>query len=246
MRILELDGAWNVRDLGGLPTESGGRTREGLVWRGDALHRLSSKDRDLLFGELGIRLVIDLRTQEEQLIHPPVDIPGVQTVNFSILPEGKIGREPFPVAFPSDLARVYVKNLTEGTAAVARTFEAIADEVAAGAGALFHCAAGRDRTGITAAILLDAVDVDRREIAADYVASNHHLSQVSKRLAENPIYHNDTHTAEDVPPLQAAAIESFLELVDMELGGSVNFLQSAGVPVEAIRKFTADFVLPAG
>ncbi|RSD19708.1 tyrosine-protein phosphatase [Amycolatopsis eburnea] len=243
MRILELDGAWNVRDLGGLPTGTGGRTREGLVWRGDALHRLSPRDRDLLFGQLGIRLVIDLRTQEEQLIHPPVSIPGVQTLNFSILPEGKIGREPFPVAFPSDLARVYVKNLTEGAAAVAQTFEAIAAEVAGGAGALFHCAAGRDRTGVTAAILLDAVDVDRREIAVDYTASNHHLSQVSKRLAENPIYHNENHTADDVPPLQAETIESFLGLVDVELGGSVNFLRSAGVSAETIRKFTADFVL---
>ncbi len=146
MTAVELQGAFNVRDLGGLRTRDGRRTRYGLIYRGDSLDSITPGDAKILFDKLGIGTIVDLRTQAEtELGDREFPVPRYR---FSVLAEGRLGREPFPSDDPAELAKVYLNNLEGGRSAVKNTFEIIAANLQAGVPTLFHCAAGRDRTGI--------------------------------------------------------------------------------------------------
>src|SRR5215472_5007022 len=120
MTAIELESAYNVRDLGGLRTKDGRRTRHGLIYRGDSLDGITPGDAKILFDKLGIGAIVDLRTKEE------VDRSGlvfpVARYRFSVLREGRLGREPFPSDDPGELAKVYLGNIDGGRAAVKGTF----------------------------------------------------------------------------------------------------------------------------
>jgi len=155
MTAVELQDAYNVRDLGGLRTKDGRRTKHGVIYRGDSLDSITPADASVLFDKLGIGTIVDLRTRAETelsgLVFP------VQRYRFSVLVEGRLGHEPFPSDDPVELAKVYLSNLQGGRAAVKGTFDVIGSNLRAGVATLFHCAAGRDRTGIMAALLLGLV-----------------------------------------------------------------------------------------
>ncbi|MGN6791703.1 MAG: tyrosine-protein phosphatase, partial [Streptosporangiaceae bacterium] len=186
MTAVDLEGAANVRDLGGLRTRDRRRTRYGLIYRGDSLDSITPADSKILFDKLDIATIVDLRTAAETELKE-LSFPA-QRYRFSVLAEGRLGREPFPSDDPAELAKVYLNNLEGGRGAIKQTFEVIAENLQAGVPTLFHCAAGRDRTGIMAALLLDTVDVTFGEIARDYVQSNRNARRVTKKLAENPLY----------------------------------------------------------
>jgi hypothetical protein len=89
-RWIPLEGAVNVRDLGGLPTRTGATTRSGRLVRADNLQDLTAADRRLLVEELGVRDVVDLRTTSEREVEGPApldDHPGVRVRHLSLLPE---------------------------------------------------------------------------------------------------------------------------------------------------------------
>src|SRR5215475_9258411 len=137
MTAVDLQGAYNVRDLGGLRTRDRRRTRYGLIYRGDSLDSITPADTKILFDKLGIGTVIDLRTKAEaDLSDRQFPVPRYR---FSVLAEGRLGREPFPSDDPAELAKVYLSNLEGGREAVKQTFEVIAENLQAGVPTLFHC-----------------------------------------------------------------------------------------------------------
>src|SRR5271166_3460663 len=123
MTAVELKGAYNVRDLGGLRTKDGRVTRHGLIYRGDSLDSITPADAANLFDKLSIGSIVDLRTKAETelsgLLFP------VPRYRFSVLAEGRLGLEPFPSDDPAELAKVYLSNLDGGRAAVKGTFDII-------------------------------------------------------------------------------------------------------------------------
>jgi protein-tyrosine phosphatase len=243
MTAVELQGAYNVRDLGGLHTCDGRRTRQGLVYRGDSLDHLTDSDAELLFSKLGIGAVIDLRTKEETPAAPrPRPVPGYR---YSILAEGRLGREPFPSDDPEELAKVYLSNLDHGRAAVAAAVETIARYMSADVPSIFHCAAGRDRTGIISAILLGLVHVSDAQIAADYVASNRHARLVTRKLATNPLYSDHGARGREVILLKPETILEFMRLLREKFGGPRQFLLDSGVPAETLSVIERHFVSDA-
>jgi protein-tyrosine phosphatase len=244
MTAVELQGAYNVRDLGGLRTSDGRQTRHGLVYRGDSLDHLTDSDAELLFSKLGIGAVIDLRTKEETAAAPDRrQVPGYR---YSILAEGRLGREPFPSDDPEELAKVYLSNLDHGRAAVAAAIETVARYLSADVSSIFHCAAGRDRTGIISAILLGLVNVADEQIAADYVASNRHARLVTRKLAANPLYSEHGARGRAVILLKPETIGEFLRLLREKFGGPRQFLLDSGVAAETISVIEQHFVTSAG
>ncbi len=239
MTAVELTGAYNVRDLGGLRTRDGKRTRHGVIYRGDSLDGITPADARILFGKLGIGAIIDLRTKAETelsgLLFP------VRRYRFSVLPEGGLGSEPFPSDDPSELAKVYLANIDGGRAAVKGTFEVIAADLRAGVATLFHCAAGRDRTGIMAALLLGAVGVTDDQVAVDYVQSNRNARLVTRKLAENPLYANGRSRPE-VILLREETILEFMRLLRERFGGPREFAVASGVKPETITVIEENFV----
>ncbi len=165
---LPLTAVFNFRDLGGLPTIDGATVRSGVVHRADGLHRLVDSDVELL-APLGLRTVIDLRTDREVIEwgHAPVEVTGAEVIHRSILrttwdAEALTGAE----QAERFLADRYLDMLDEGGEAIADVLDVIADP--ARHGVVFHCAAGKDRTGVIAALILSLLGVDDDVIAADY------------------------------------------------------------------------------
>jgi protein-tyrosine phosphatase len=165
-RRIGFEGISNFRDLGGYRTASGGRTRWGQLYRADALHGLTASDLEL-YGELGIRLVVDLRSdmERDELPNPMASesLPLVfrrEGSTENIL-SGETQEEGERV-----LARLYLTHLELGAQRIGEILRAMAGPD--GMPAVFHCHAGKDRTGIIAALLLEAVGVDRATVLDDY------------------------------------------------------------------------------
>lgn len=165
VRHIECDGVFNVRDLGGYETIDGRRVRWGQVFRADGLHRAASTPGGPI-DALGWRTVLDLRTLAEVELGA-FRHDGVEVVHLPVLRQTWEGRgfEPDaePVAF---LVARYLEMLEEGAAAIAGAVEILASRDRLPA--VFHCSAGKDRTGVLAALLLTTLGVDEADVAADY------------------------------------------------------------------------------
>ncbi len=241
MTAIELQGAYNVRDLGGLRTRDKHVTRPGVIYRGDSLDKITPVDAEILFEKLGIGTVVDLRTKAEtELVDVHFPVPRYR---FSVLVEGRLGHEPFPADDPAELARVYASNLNGGRAAVKSTLEIIAVNLQAGVATLFHCAAGRDRTGVVSALLLGLVGVTDGQIAMDYVQSNRNARRVTRKLAENPLYASNDKGRPEVILLHEKTIIGFMRLLREDLGGPRQFCLDSGVAPETISAIEEHFVI---
>jgi hypothetical protein len=241
MTAVELQGAFNVRDLGGLRTRDGRRTKHGAVYRGDSLDSITPGDAKILFDKLGVGTIVDLRTKAEtELVQPRFQVPGYR---YSVLVEGRLGHEPFPSDDPVELAKVYLKNIDTGRAAVKGTFDIIAANLQARVATLFHCAAGRDRTGIMAATLLGLVGVTDGQIAMDYVQSNRNARRVTRKLADNPLYANHEPHRPEVILLREQTILGFMRLLRATYGGPRQFCLDSGVTAETIAVIEGHFVV---
>jgi len=245
MTAIELQGAYNVRDLGGLRTKDRRITRSGVVYRGDSLDNITPADARILFDKLGIGTIIDLRTKAETEL-TELNFP-VERVRYSVLAEGRLGHEPFPSDDPAELAKVYLNNINSGRAAVKGTFGIIARNLQAGVATLFHCAAGRDRTGIMSALLLGLVGVTDGQIAMDYVQSNRNARRVTKKLADNPLY-ADHENRPEVILLHERSILGFMKLLREKFGDPRQFCLDSGVSEDTISAIKENFVVepPAG
>jgi len=184
---IALHGAHNLRDLGGIATKSGQQLVSDQLIRGDSLSKLTDADVDLL-GMLSLRTVIDFRGLPEiarlgpdrlppdaEAVDLPVDAADLdQFIGLvghvgrqrELLGDGKAAR------FMERVNRDFVSNDTQREQ-FARALRLIADD--ARRPVLYHCTAGKDRTGWMTAILLTALDVPRETIMADYLATNDYV-----------------------------------------------------------------------
>lgn len=179
-RWLALEGIDNVRDVGGLPLRDGGTTRSGALLRSASLHHVTPADVDHLVEVLGLRLVLDLRTGREIDRDGPTAVAGagVPTVALSFIPEE--GRELPETDDDTDpLLRTYLGYLQDAAENVVEGVRRLAAED--GGPTLVHCAAGKDRTGVFVALVLDAVGVERDAVVADYALSAEQVEAMFRR-----------------------------------------------------------------
>lgn len=162
-RDLEWEGCDNVRDLGGLPIAGGGETMRGRIVRANNLDLLTGDGWRALW-DFGIRTVIDLRNEEECRDVDGMRPAGLTTVRvpFDAYASAEWLREWWPPGLPHNFGRYladYPRALIDFGRAVAS---------AEPGGVVVHCAAGRDRTGLVAMMLLVHAGVDRSVAAADW------------------------------------------------------------------------------
>ncbi|MET8770693.1 tyrosine-protein phosphatase [Streptomyces sp. NPDC004658] len=179
----ELAGVRNFRDVGGLPTTDGRRVRYGVLFRSGHLAHATREDAAFL-ASLGLHTVFDFRNAADQKLEgPDIELPGVRNVNLP-LSDPADGAEFWKMVRDGDLDQLrailddgkgaarmiasYRKIVTERTAEHARVLHALADDSVP---ALMHCAAGKDRAGISMAVTLLALGVERDAIVADYLES---------------------------------------------------------------------------
>jgi len=241
-RWIELDGAANVRDLGGLPLTAGGTTASGVLLRADNLQELTAGDVERLVDELGVRLVIDLRTRVEVELEGPgplVRDGRVEVRGRSLYPEaGERTDMDVGVIFPwrsgalgedasePPAVRAYLGYLRDRPDSIVA---ALRDAAGARSAAIVHCAAGKDRTGVVAALALAVAGVRREAIVADYVATEERLVPLVARLRASPTYGGDLHgrTLDSHRP-RAETMERVLDLIDERHGGPLAWLEHHG------------------
>ena len=175
-RVLPLEGGRNFRDLGGYTTADGRRLRWGRLFRSGVMSYLTPGDCAQL-DTLGIRAVCDLRTQPERNNEPTHWLkPGVDHLYWNY-DRGHIRLRTYMTA-ESELTQQSVNQAMQQLYrtfpnSLAEQFSGLLQRIAAGAlPMVFHCSAGKDRTGIAAALILDCLDVPREQILEDYTLSN--------------------------------------------------------------------------
>ncbi len=231
-RLVPLDGAFNFRDLGGYRGAGGGVTRWGTLFRSDTLHELSTADVATL-GSMGLATIIDLRTPREleQTGRGPL---GPESIAFRHLPvitgtEGG-GAEGEAVAAPEvdDLTERYLWYLEVGGQALAEALTILGE--AASYPLVFHCAAGKDRTGVLAALVLDLCGVAPEDIVADYLITAERMELILGRYRSDPKFEE---RMARVPAgrfgVEAVTMERFLEVLHGRFGGSEAWARSVGV-----------------
>jgi protein-tyrosine phosphatase len=180
-RLVPLEGTLNFRDLGGYRTGDGRRVRWGRVFRSDGLGSLTAADHAVL-ERLGVRTVCDLRADTEHEAHPS-HLPGTaERVSCAVAParpgqrtlDERIIAGELASLSVDDVVDLYLLMLDEYAPSFGRTLELIAraDEPI-----VFHCAAGKDRTGIVAALLLALLGVPDDEIFDDYMLTKRYRSE---------------------------------------------------------------------
>src|SRR5690606_17932633 len=165
---LDIPGTHNFREV------APGVLRPGRLYRSDALHRLTREGRTRL-RKLGIGQVIDLRSAFDRRIGGRDRLRGTGAQHLSVPIDGaprNVNLRTLSLQTPS-LREVYQVVLTHHRDDLGRIIRIIAAAVAP---VLVHCTAGKDRTGLVAALILTALDVDRDVIVADYAATAANLS----------------------------------------------------------------------
>jgi protein-tyrosine phosphatase len=260
VRWIELDGAVNVRDLGGLATDDGRATLDGRLLRGDNLQDLIPADVKLLVDDIGLTTVIDLRSPAEVEAEGPGPLTRVEGVSHayrSVLPEAGIATDVAGAALLSrpdearsryaDDLRVgyylgYLEDRPDQVVAALRSIEQ------APGTALVHCAAGKDRTGVVVAVALAAVGVRPDAIVADYVATAERIAAILDRLRGSSTYADDINSrpnaVEDDKP-RAQTMVAFLELLDVRYGGVRSWLSEHGFGPADVEALRAKLVGPA-
>lgn len=167
-RRLDRSSLPNVRDLGGLALPGGAFTRFGCVLRCGSLASVVPADADWLAGHVGLRLVIDMRTDRERVAAGTPDALTERGVRCVTMPVSTarpyLGGQSFPNW------RDYAATYTELALAIGPPLRFVLEALAAGGASplAFFCTAGKDRTGVLAGVLLWSLGVSRREIANDY------------------------------------------------------------------------------
>lgn len=189
MRRIHLDGPVNFRDVGGYRTADGSTVRWREVYRADALHEMSDRDAQIVFEDLEIGLVIDLRSEREvDLVGTgPVGSSGATWVHLSVIDETQPAQDTWRALLEDvPMSERYSRILGQAGPRFVEALELIAESSVP---LVFHCTAGKDRTGILAALLLGALGVPDAEIAQDYAATSEVLHTIESRYlarAEDP------------------------------------------------------------
>ena len=234
-RRLDIEGAYNVRDLGGYATSDGLRTRWGVFLRADSLHRLPLRSQSTLI-DFGIRTIIDLRASWEIQAEPNVFFGSreVRYLHQNMSGDVRPVRESLPLATDvvSRRSGAYSRILDRRQSQVRDTLSSMAQPDALPSP--FHCAGGQDRTGIIAALLLGLAGVPDETIAEDYALTARFL--VKKRLDDDPELARSGYTwqqyrREQCPP---EAMLGTLDHLKERYGGVEGYLRTIGISAEQI------------
>jgi protein-tyrosine phosphatase len=242
-RLIELDGAVNFRDAGGYRTEDGQWVRMGAVYRTDSLDRLTDADLAKL-KRLGISVDYDLRTASERAAAPDRLPAGVRYVVADVLGDDS---PVFTMPTTADEAEQMMidgeKTMVSGEnakVAYSTVFSGLARDAD---GTLYHCTAGKDRTGWASATLLTALGVPRETVMADYLASNEYRAEANAAaLAALPA--EQAAVYKPMLDVRAAYLNSGFDEVEDAYGSFAAYEKKAlGLDSRELRRLRADLLV---
>ena len=233
-RRIVLEGAGNFRDQGGYPTENGRFVKWRRLFRSDSLHDLTESDVQTITGTLGLTTIVDLRSISSVLEDGRglLALSGIAYHNYPFLERRGI-EPPTSGSDPGErLTAIYQWILLNAGTLMAQAFNALAQDV--NQPALFHCNAGKDRTGVLGATLLSVLGVSREDVVADFLMTNEVIDGILARIKKMPGFQDSTRDGIMAPQ---SAIEKFLDVMQREFGGPESYLLRHGVQQETINVF---------
>jgi protein-tyrosine phosphatase len=252
-RVIDLKGTTNTRDIGGYETSDLGTVRFGQIIRSDKLSRLTANDFQKL-EEIGVKTVIDLRTNKEH-DQSPTAWQGDNPPRFFHFPVGDANNEWFTSQrkmmkrnrFTEEqslehMVKGYRMIAEEGTSSYQQLMEVVLDE--SNWPVLIHCTAGKDRSGVGVALILEALGVDRETIMEEYLLTNEisriedkavFLAKESKESSRGSRFSKGVKASAWLPivGVRAEMLEAFYASVDEKYGSMDAFLTELGVDQNA-------------
>ncbi|MGW8552360.1 tyrosine-protein phosphatase [Streptomyces tubercidicus] len=254
----ELTEVRNFRDVGGLPTVDGRRVREGRLFRSGHLAHATETDAAFL-ATLGLHTIFDFRNSSDiKLEGPDVTLPGVRNVNipltdpadgaefWTMVRDGELGQLRAALGDGKAAARMaetYRHIITTRTEDHSRVLHALAEDSVP---ALMHCAAGKDRAGLSIAVTLLAVGVERDAIEADYLKSNDPHRRYKIRRSDNSAVGMSQEVMELLSPLfgaHADYLTAAYDAIHRTWGSTEKYLTDGLKLTPAVRERLRDRLL---
>lgn len=232
------DTAINFRDLGGIPTSDAGRLRSGMLYRSATPQFLTATDATGLVAATGVQVVIDLRFAGEAGAEGSGGLTDTAVLRHHIPIIGNGGDvlgDAVPAGAGDVLGRHYISYVQHDAGAFVEIFRILAGPL--GLPALLHCAAGKDRTGVVVALLLDVLGVPESAIVDDYTRTADEMPRLLSRLAKTATYGPSLALQPADDPMTKAdplTMRTFLDWLRTAHGSAQQLLVSAGLAPEAL------------
>ncbi|MFI6156462.1 tyrosine-protein phosphatase [Kitasatospora sp. NPDC051170] len=234
----------NFRDPAVLADPTGGSIRPGVLLRSAQPFPAADEAVVAQLREHGVTTIVDLRGEAECRAEDwaAAEAAGIEVLACRIEPSSdELAAAMRTMTTAEDLGAFYLLMAQSAPEGLAAAVEAVVRP----GGVLVHCAAGKDRTGLLVALLLELVGVSAEEIVADYARTNEAIREIWAGLADrNRAALNEVEAGRLVVPAPlleapAGAMSAFLELVRAEHGGAAGFLAACGVPGATLDAFRA-------
>lgn len=243
-RHIPLPGTHNLRDLGGYPTADS-MTQWCTFYRSDSLHNLAEEAKQQLLS-MGIRTIIDLRHASEIEEAPNVferGNGGVRYLNIPLFEELFTRSNHVKVTPPEHLLQIYQMAVDHCQEAIGQVFQALAEEDQTPI--LFHCTAGKDRTGIIAGILLSTVGVQAEVIAEDYGLTSRYAGPIFERLRIGAREKGqDSERFERMLLAEPQTMLDLLMYMEEKYGGPDDYLLEIGLTNQQIQQLRQKLLQP--
>jgi len=241
-RLIALEGAVNFRDLGGYATEDGRHTRWRVLFRADGLGELTETDLAVM-RQLGIRTVVDLRSgYEVEQSRFDVDAHPVAFHHFPFidaLPDVESWDRR-----PGLLGAQYTEMLDDAGPQIVGALEVLA--AAEACPAVFHCTAGKDRTGLLSAIVLSLLGVPEDTVVADYALSGQAMERLRAKLVlKYPDGRDVIADLDEVFSADPANMVALFAYLRRHYGSMAAYAERIGVADEVTARLRATLLEPA-
>ena len=235
---LDFAGGTNFRELGGYEADEGKHVKWGQIWRGIPTCKLTGETDRAKLDALGLRLILDLRSVEEAKKEPDYVPDGARLVQICGLcaedgheiafAPGDIDRLMASAPEGYDVPRVLYRRMLTGNKAFKELFRALE---AGETPILFHCSAGKDRTGVAAMLILLALGASDETICADYAQTNvcrraeieAVMQEHADEIAADPSCRNHYYRMAGVSPEAAPFV---LDTIRSQFGSAENYLEA--------------------
>jgi protein-tyrosine phosphatase len=231
-RVVQLEGGHNFRDLGGYIATDGRRVRTGLVFRSGTLAELTEPDLEQV-ARLGIKFVCDFRANRERTARPS-RWPASATIDLWTRDhESSVGELVHAVRAPGATADEIRGRMRESYRTLpyeqAESFRELFNRVASGSLPLmFHCSAGKDRTGCAAALLLSLLGVARDTVIEDYMLSERFFESCCRIVRNDPTSARltavDSRIWEPLLRAERSYIETMFQVLEQRHGSVEGYL----------------------
>ena len=242
-REVSIDGLVNIRDIGGLVAADGRIVRSGRVFRSDNPKSLTESGRGQFREVVNPRTVIDLRMSLE------VDREGyelddhVNVISCPMTPQSGVNERQILAGMCDNLVDDYMKQIDVNARFVAQALGLIAERT--NQPVVIHCTAGKDRTGIIIAMLLDILGVPHDEIVADYHLTTKNMAPVLERIRNSPVFQENG--LADAPDWIFASdpqtMAGFLARMTATYGGAEAWALGQGMTHRQVEQLRTDLLV---